>query len=180
MRSCFIPSWSQPSPPQGERESTNGRCRSLRDFIGIAPQVEGPDYEALRERQSIREEGRTSSRIDERPYAYALDHARSERSALEGQIEVERRTIAAQNSGIGVAQAGTRNAEANVDRAAASVDEAKASVGNAQAGLARAEADLAYATSNLHRIEPLLAQQFVTVDQGGSSKNLRDNTPSGR
>jgi multidrug efflux system membrane fusion protein len=64
-----------------------------------------------------------------------------------------------------VAQASSRSAEANVDRSAAAVDEASAGVTNAQAGVSRAESDLAYASNNLHRIEPLLKQQFVTVDQ---------------
>jgi multidrug efflux system membrane fusion protein len=142
------------------------------NFIGIAPQVDGPIVKLyVRDNQFVKK-GELLLEIDERPYAYALEHAKSERAALEAQIEDERRTIAAQNNGVGVAQAGTRNAEANVDRAAASVDEAKASVGNARAGLARAEADLAYATSNLHRIEPLLAQQFVTVDQVDQARTL--------
>jgi membrane fusion protein, multidrug efflux system len=47
----------------------------------------------------------------------------------------------------------------------ASIEEAKAAVRSAEAGLLRSEADLAYTTGNLHRIEPLLAEKFVTVDQ---------------
>ena len=35
----------------------------------------------------------------------------------------------------------------------------------AQAALDSANAELAYQTNNFHRIEPLLAKQFVTVDQ---------------
>lgn len=91
--------------------------------------------------------------IDPRPYAYALERAKSEQKALEGQIIDESRNIAAQNSGVAVAEAGVHNADANVERASAAVDEARASVANAQAGLSRAEADLAYATNNLHRLE---------------------------
>jgi multidrug efflux system membrane fusion protein len=36
----------------------------------------------------------------------------------------------------------------------------------------RADAELAYATNNLHRIEPLLAKQFVTVDQVDQTRTL--------
>ena len=55
--------------------------------------------------------------------------------------------------------------QANVDRAAAAVNEAKANVANAKAALDSAEAELLYQNNNFHRIEPLLAKQFVTVDQ---------------
>jgi membrane fusion protein, multidrug efflux system len=135
------------------------------NFIGIAPQVDGPIAKLYVKDNQFVKKGDLLLEIDERPYAYALQHAKSESEALEGQIDDERRVIAAQNSGIAVAQAGSQNAEANVNRASASIDEARASVGNAQASLARQEADLAYATNNLYRIEPLLAEKFVTADQ---------------
>ena len=60
---------------------------------------------------------------------------------------------------------GAGPAAANVDRSAAAVNEAKANVAAAQAALDSANAELAYQTNNFHRIEPLLAKQFVTVDQ---------------
>jgi multidrug efflux system membrane fusion protein len=84
---------------------------------------------------------------------------------LEGQITDERRTIASQVSAVGAARANTDSAKANVDRAAAAVAVAKANVVNVQAALDSANAELAYQTNNFHRIEPLLAKQFVTVDQ---------------
>jgi membrane fusion protein, multidrug efflux system len=68
-------------------------------------------------------------------------------------------------SAVGAARANTDSASANVDRAAAAVNEAKANVVNAKAALDSANADLLYTTNNSHRIEPLLAKQFVTVDQ---------------
>jgi multidrug efflux system membrane fusion protein len=68
-------------------------------------------------------------------------------------------------SAVGAARANTDSAAANVDRAAAAVNEAKANVQAAQAAVDSANAELAYQTNNFHRIEPLLAQQFVTVDQ---------------
>ena len=77
----------------------------------------------------------------------------------------QRRTIAAQVSAVEAAHANTSSAAASVDRAAAAVDEAKANVLSAKAALDRAQAELSYQTNNYNRIEPLLAQQFVTVDQ---------------
>jgi multidrug efflux system membrane fusion protein len=38
-------------------------------------------------------------------------------------------------------------------------------VANAEQGVNRAKAEWSYSNNNLHRIEPLLAKQFVTVDQ---------------
>jgi multidrug efflux system membrane fusion protein len=38
----------------------------------------------------------------------------------------------------------------------------------------RAEADRDYAADNLHRLEPLLTQQFVTVDQVEQARTLRE------
>ncbi len=110
--------------------------------------------------------------IDERPYAYALEHARSEQAALEGEIVDESRTIASQQSAVDVAKASTRSAEANVARATAAMDEAKAEVAHAKAVVDQAAADLAYVTNNLHRIEPLLVKQYVTVDQVDQARTL--------
>jgi membrane fusion protein, multidrug efflux system len=135
------------------------------NYIGIAPQVNGPIVKLYVKDNQFVKKGDLLLEIDSRPYEYALKNARSENDALEGQITDQTRVIAAQTSGVAVSKAGARNAEANLKKAEASIDEAKAAVGNAQAGLARAEADLAYAASNLQRIEPLLAEQFVTVDQ---------------
>jgi multidrug efflux system membrane fusion protein len=142
------------------------------NYIGIAPQVDGPIVKLYVKDNQFVKKGDLLLEIDARPYAYALQHAISERDALEGQIADASRTIAAQTSGVAVSQAGSRNAEASVKKAEANIDEAKAAVGQDEAGLARAEADLAYATSNLHRIEPLLAEKFVTVDQVDQARTL--------
>jgi multidrug efflux system membrane fusion protein len=135
------------------------------NFIGIAPQVDGPIMKLHVADNQFVKKGDLLLEIDARPYAYALQRAISEQAALEGQIVDERRTIASQTSGVAVAEAASRSAQANVQRSTAAVAEARAAVTNAQAGVSRAESDLAYASNNLHRIEPLLKQQFVTVDQ---------------
>jgi len=103
--------------------------------------------------------------IDERPYAYALELAKSQQSTLEGKIVDESRVIASQSSAVKVAQAGVKSAEASLAHANAAVKEAQAAVIAAKAAVARTQAELAYATRNLHRLEPLLAKQYVTVDQ---------------
>jgi multidrug efflux system membrane fusion protein len=52
-----------------------------------------------------------------------------------------------------------------VTRSASAVDQTRADVANAEQGVSRVEAEWTYANNNLHRLEPLLAKQFVTVDQ---------------
>jgi multidrug efflux system membrane fusion protein len=59
------------------------------NFIGIAPQVEGPIIRLnVRDNQFVRQ-GELLYEIDERPYEYALKRAVSEQAALEGQISDE-------------------------------------------------------------------------------------------
>jgi multidrug efflux system membrane fusion protein len=135
------------------------------NFIGIAPQVDGPITRLAVQDNAFVKQGNLLFEIDPRPYQYALQKARSDLNTLEGQIVDQRRTIASQVSAVGAARANIDGAAANVDRAAAAVNEAKANVANARAALDRANAELLYTTNNYHRIEPLLAKQFVTVDQ---------------
>jgi membrane fusion protein, multidrug efflux system len=135
------------------------------NFIGIAPQVEGPLMRLNVEDNQFVKKGELLFQIDERPYAYALERAISEQAALEGQIEDERRRIAALVSAVSVAQANIQSSEADVTRTAAAVDQARADLASAEQGVERARAEWAYANNNLNRIQPLLAKQFVTVDQ---------------
>src|SRR6202007_2467260 len=81
---------------------------------------------------------------------YAPETANSQQASLEGQIADEQRKIAALVSGVSVAQANIHSSEAAVT--------------NAEQGVARARAEWTYANNNLHRLEPLLRRQFVTVD----------------
>jgi membrane fusion protein, multidrug efflux system len=137
----------------------------LANFIGIAPQVEGPLIHLnVRDNQFVKK-GDLLFEIDDRPYRYALEKAISEQAALEGQVSDERRRIAALISAVSVAEANIHSTEADVSRWAAAVDQARADVVNAQEAVSRARAEWKYANNNLHRIEPLLEKQFVTVDQ---------------
>src|SRR6202047_4195127 len=140
------------------------------NFIGIAPQVDGPIVRLnVRDNQFVRK-GDLLFEIDERPYQYALERALSEQAALEGQITDEQRRIAALVSAVSMSQAGIHSSQSDVNRWAAAVDQARADVSNAEQGVNRAKAEWTYASNNLHRLEPLLAKQFVTVDQVDRAK----------
>ena len=75
-------------------------CEIFANFIGIAPQVEGPILRLnVHDNQSVKQ-GDLLFEIDDRPYRYALERAISEQAALEGQIVDESRRIAAQVSAV--------------------------------------------------------------------------------
>jgi membrane fusion protein, multidrug efflux system len=121
------------------------------NFIGIAPQVEGPLIRLnVRDNQFVKK-GELLYEIDDRPYQYALERAISEQATLEGQISDERRRIAALVSAVSVSKANINSAEADVASSERAVN--------------RQRAEWTYASNNLHRLEPLLTKQFVTVDQ---------------
>lgn len=135
------------------------------NYIGIAPVVEGPILHLNVADNQLVKQGDLLFEIDDRPYKYALDRAVSDRAALEGQIVDEQRRIQAEVHAVTASGAATRSASASVDRAQASISEAQADVAHSEAALDRARAEWSYAENNLHRVEPLLAKQFVTVDQ---------------
>ena len=142
------------------------------NYIGIAPLVAGPIQHLYVSDNQLVHQGQLLFQIDDRPYAYALEHAKSDQLALQGEISDEKRLIAGKQSGVGVARANELNSQANLLRVSASIKQAQADVANAKAAVDRADAELAYATNNLHRIEPLLSQQFVTVDQVDQARTL--------
>jgi|HubBroStandDraft_5_1064220.scaffolds.fasta_scaffold10699_3 multidrug efflux system membrane fusion protein len=135
------------------------------NYIGVSPVVDGPILHLnVADNQRVKQ-GDLLFEIDDRPYSYALDRAVSDQAALEGEVVDEQRRIGAELHAVTASGAATRSATANVDRAQASIREAEADVTHSQAALDRARAESAYAENNLHRVEPLLARQFVTVDQ---------------
>jgi multidrug efflux system membrane fusion protein len=151
-----------------ERTNHNPRTDDseiLANFIGIAPQVEGPIVRLAVHDNELVKQGDLLYEIDDRPYRYNLERAISEQATLEGQISDERRKISALVSAVSVSQANILGTAADVTRYTAAVDEARADVANAEQGVSRAQAEWSYANNNFHRIEPLLAKQFVTVDQ---------------
>ena len=56
------------------------------NFIGIAPQVDGPLVRLNVKDNQIVKTGDVLYEIDERPYQYALENALSEQAALEGHL----------------------------------------------------------------------------------------------
>lgn len=135
------------------------------NFIEIAPEVSGRLVELPVKDNAYVKKGGLLFLIDPRPYEYALQQALSDQEALEQQIVDAKRRIAAQNSAAQAALAGVHNSKTGIKTAGSSVDVAKATVARAQASVAAAEAQLKLATNNLHRIEPLLQKQYVTVEQ---------------
>jgi multidrug efflux system membrane fusion protein len=157
---------------EAHRQPRTDDAEVTANFIGIAPQVEGPIVRLNVHDNQFVKKGELLFEIDERPYQYALENGLSQQAALEGQIGDERRRIAALVSGVSVAQANIQAAQADVVRWAAAVDQARADVANAEQGINRAKAEWTYSNNNLHRIEPLLAKQFVTADQVDRARTL--------
>ncbi len=126
------------------------------NYIGIAPVVSGPiTHLYVADNQQVKA-GDPLLEIDPRPYAYALEHAKSDKTTLEGQIGDERRILAAKSSAVDVAKSSADSAEAALHHAQAAIEQAKAEVTNAKANVERAAAEQSYAENNLARLEPLL------------------------
>jgi len=135
------------------------------NYIQLAPEVSGRLVELPVKDNAFVKKGDLLFVIDPRPYGYALQQALADQEALEEQIIDERRRIAAQNSAVQAAGAAVRSSKTGIQTAGSNVDAARAAVGRAQAAAIAAEAQLKLDTNNLHRIEPLLQKQYVTVEQ---------------
>ena len=135
------------------------------NFIGMAPVVSGPITHLYVADNQLVNAGDPLFIIDPRPYAFALEHAKADKTTLAGQIDDERRLIAARASAVDVAKASAAGSEAALHRSEAAIAQARAQIASSQAALDRAVADQTYAENNLRRLEPLLQRQFVTVDQ---------------
>src|SRR5882672_2386905 len=134
----------------------------LANYIGIAPQVEGPLVRLpIQDNQFVRK-GELLFEIDCRTFQYALEKTLSEQAALEGQIVDETRRIAALKSAVSVSEANIHSAEADVV--------------TAEQGVGRAQAEWAYASTNLHRLERLLATRAVSADDVDKAKTSEITT----
>ena len=135
------------------------------NYIEIAPEVSGRLVELpIKDNQFVKK-GELLFVIDPRPYEYALQQALSDQQALEEQIIDQRRRIAAQSSAVQAADAAVAISKTGIQTAGSNIDAARAAVTRAQAAATSAEAQLKLDTNNLHRIEPLLQKQYVTVEQ---------------
>src|SRR5271154_483540 len=135
------------------------------NYIQIVPEVSGRLVELPVKDNAFVKKGDLLFVIDPRPYEYALQQALSDQRALEEQIIDERRRIAAQNSAVEAAGAAVSTSKTGIQTAGSNIDAARAAVGRSQADAVAAAAQLRLDTNDLHRIEPLLQKQYVTVEQ---------------
>jgi len=135
------------------------------NFIEITPEVNGRLVQLPVKDNSFAKKGDLLFAIDPRPYEYALQQALSDQEALEQQIVDAKRRIAAEGSAVEAARATVDRSGTGVKTAVTGVDNAKATVDRAKSAVANAQAQLTFATNNVHRIEPLLQKQYVTVEQ---------------
>ena len=135
------------------------------NFIEITAEVNGKLAALPVKDNAFVKKGDLLFEIDPRPYEYALQQALSDQEALEQQIIDAKRKIASEKSAVEAATAAEFNSKTAIKTAGSGVDVASATVNRAKANLVAAEAQLSYATNNLHRVQPLLEKQYVTVDQ---------------
>lgn len=143
------------------------------NLIGIAPEVEGRIIKIHVQDNQFVHKGDLLFEIDPLPYEYALETAKSQQAALEGQIKDLERVIGSQNSGVISAKARRNSSQAKIASSEAAAQAAKAAIDEAQDELPRAQADYSYADNNVQRLEPLLVRQFVTVDQVDLARTSR-------
>jgi len=135
------------------------------NYVQFAPEVSGRLVTlAARDNQFVHK-GDLLFAIDARPYEYALAQALADQQLLEKQIDDARRRIAAESSAVRSAHAGLASSRTHVVALQNGADAAQAASQRADAAVGSAEAQLKLAANNLHRIEPLLAKQYVTVEQ---------------
>src|ERR1700752_2464224 len=123
------------------------------NFVGIAPQVSGHIVElSVHDNQQVNE-GDPLFVIDRRPYEIALERARATLALTRSEVD------------------GLKNGAAT---AAAGVSKAHAQLSASAAEVVRLETQLRNADDHVRRLEPLLPQQFVTVDRVDEARTQRD------
>ncbi len=135
------------------------------NYIQFAPEVTGRLITIPVEDNAFVRAGTVLFAIDPRPYQYALEQALSDQQLLEEQITDTQRRIAAENSAVEAARAGVVGAKTQTQTVLSAVQASNAAVKRAKAYLESAAAQRTLAMNNLHRIEPLLAKQYVTPEQ---------------
>ena len=140
------------------------------NYVQFAPEVSGRLVTLAAKDNAFVHKGDLLFAIDPRQYEYALQQALADQRLLEAQIVDAQRRIAAENSAVGAARAGLSSSQTQTKVRESSVEEAGAAVERARAAVASAEAQKTLAASNLRRIEPLLAKQYVTPEQVDESR----------
>ena len=135
------------------------------NYIEIAPEVTGRLVELPIKDNAFVKKGDLLFVIDPRPYEYALQQALSDQQALEEQIIDERRRIAAQNSAVEAAGAAVSIFE---DRHPDCRKQHRRCARSSHPCPGRCHCSRGATQTRhqqLHRIEPLLQKQYVTVEQ---------------
>jgi len=140
------------------------------NYVQFAPEVSGRLVTLAVKDNSFVHKGDLLFAIDSRQYEYALQQALADQKLLEAQIVDAQRRIAAENSAVSAAQAGVSSSQTQTKVRESGVEAAAAAVERARAAVESAEAQKALAASNLRRIEPLLAKQYVTPEQVDESR----------
>ena len=135
------------------------------NYVQFAPEVSGRLVSLAVKDNSFVHKGDLLFAIDSRQYEYTLRQALADQSLLEAQIVDAQRRIAAEGSAVEAARAGVSGSKAHTLVSESSVHASRAAVERAKAAVESAEAQQKLAESNLHRIEPLLAKQYVTPEQ---------------
>jgi len=135
------------------------------NFIAIAPEVGGRLVTLSVKDNAFVRKGDLLFEIDPRDYEHDLQQALADQENLEQRIIDTRRKIAAENSAVQAATATVHTSRTGIKTAGTEVQLAKATVARSRAAVDAADAHLAYAINDLHRLEPLLTKQYVTVDQ---------------
>lgn len=133
--------------------------------IEFAPEVEGRLVSLMVKDNQQVHKGDLLFVIDTRPFEFALAQARADQETLEGQINDERRRIAAEQSAVGVAHAGIAGSKSGISAAQAAYLAAQASVERARAAQASADAQLHFAQNDYERLAPLLVKHYMTTQQ---------------
>ena len=125
----------------------------LANFIGMAPQVDGPIMELPIRDNQVRQAGDLLFVVDGDLVSLRWN-ARSQQAALEGQIEDRRRSIARRSAASMWRRRTSPASTSNRDALNATISEAEANLADSRAALLRAEADRKYSADNLHRLDP--------------------------
>jgi multidrug efflux system membrane fusion protein len=140
------------------------------NYVQFAPEVSGRVVTLAVKDNALVHKGNLLFAIDSRQYEYALQQALADQRLLEAQITDARRRIASETSAVEAARAGLSGSKTQTKVSESSVDAALAAVERAKAAVQAAEAQKELAASNLRRIEPLLAKEYVTPEQVDESR----------
>ena len=140
------------------------------NYVQFAPEVSGRVVTLAVKDNALVHKGNLLFAIDSRQYEYALQQALADQKLLEAQITDAHRRIASETSAVEAARAGLSGSETQTKVSESSVEAALAAVERAKAAVQAAEAQKDLAASNLRRIEPLLAKEYVTPEQVDESR----------